>query len=105
LYIACSAQVVVGAAVVGAVYAGVAYFQKDKDVADSIDRFGSNVKSDAKGVMLSATAASVKLLEQVSFQLTVCVSTWQNDQFCKEIGILKQWAFCRLQQGDAGSWP
>ncbi|DBA83523.1 TPA: hypothetical protein ACH3X2_006447 [Trebouxia sp. C0005] len=42
-------KVVVGAAVVGAVYAGVAYFQKDKDVADSLDRFGSNVKSDAKG--------------------------------------------------------
>ncbi|KAL0032205.1 hypothetical protein WJX77_010888 [Trebouxia sp. C0004] len=43
-------KVVVGAAVVGAVYAGVAYFQKDRDVADSIDRFGSNVKSDAKGL-------------------------------------------------------
>ncbi len=64
-----STQVVVGAAVVGAVYAGVAYFNKDKDVADSIDRFGSNVKSDAKGMMLFATAASVKLLEQVSCQL------------------------------------
>ncbi len=67
-YITCSAQVVVGAAVVGAVYAGVAYFQKDKDVADSIDRFGSNVKSDAKGMMLFATAASAKLLEQVFCQ-------------------------------------
>ena len=43
-------QVVVGAAVVGAVYAGLAYFNKDKDVADSLDRFGSNVRSDAKGM-------------------------------------------------------
>ena len=50
-------------------YAGVAYFNKDKDVADSIDRFGSNVKSDAKGMMLFAAAASVELLEQVSCQL------------------------------------
>ena len=49
-------------------YAGVAYFNKDKDVADSIDRFGSNVKSDAKGMMLCTIAASVKLLEQVSRQ-------------------------------------
>lgn len=48
---------------VGAVYAGVAYFQKDKDVADSLDRFGSNVKSDAKGMRLSASYCGFSHLE------------------------------------------
>lgn len=43
-------KVVVGAAVVGAVYAGFNYFGKDKDVADSLNQFGSDVKSDARGV-------------------------------------------------------
>lgn len=42
-------QVVVGAAVAGAVYAGISYFGKDKDVKDSFNRFGSNVESDARG--------------------------------------------------------
>lgn len=43
-------KVVVGAAVAGAVYAGLAYFNKDKDVVDSLDRFGSNVRRDARGL-------------------------------------------------------
>ena len=42
-------QVVVGAAVCGAVYAGLAYFKKDQDVGDSFSRFGNNVESDARG--------------------------------------------------------
>ena len=42
---------VVGVAVAGAVYAGLAYFKKDQDVAHSLDRFGSNVKSDARGML------------------------------------------------------
>ena len=42
-----------GAAVAGAVYAGLAYFNKDKDVVDSLDRFGSNVRSDARGDLAS----------------------------------------------------
>lgn len=43
-------QVVVGAAVCGAVYAGLAYFRKDQDVADSFNRFGNSVESDARGL-------------------------------------------------------
>lgn len=42
-------QVVVGAAVCGAVYAGLAYFKKDQDVGDSFHRFGNNVENDARG--------------------------------------------------------
>ena len=42
-------QVVVGAAIAGAGYAALSYFNKDKDVADSLDQFGSNVRSDARG--------------------------------------------------------
>ncbi|KAL3161799.1 hypothetical protein ABBQ38_008891 [Trebouxia sp. C0009 RCD-2024] len=42
-------KVVVGAAVCGAVYGGLAYFKKDQDVADSFNKFSNNVESDARG--------------------------------------------------------
>ena len=42
-------QVVVGAAVAGAVYAGISYFNKDKNVQESFNRFGRDVSQDATG--------------------------------------------------------
>ena len=50
----CLLQVVVGAAVCGAVYAGLAYFKKDQDVGNSINRFGNNVENDARGTVHQA---------------------------------------------------
>lgn len=48
-----SLQVVVGAAVCGAVYAGLAYFKKDQDVGESFNKFGNNVQNDARGTSSS----------------------------------------------------
>ena len=42
-------QVVVGAALIGAGYAAISYFNQDKDFADSANRAGKDIRSDARG--------------------------------------------------------
>ena len=90
-------QVVVGAAVVGAVYAGLAYFNKDKDVQDSLERFGHNVKNDARGEpsFRRLLLDSVQVIHFAKVQAGhVSLSTWLRlvllqvwTAICKPMGV------------------
>ena len=77
-----------GAAIAGAGYAALSYFNKDKDVADSLDQFGSNVRSDARGkhgamawLRLVSVIANCNTQQNKSHVEPCCSSCWYQASY------------------------